>query len=630
MPTSVTTRHRKQRDILTHPAIMADPSNPWLICGDLNVHLYDASLPGTDRDFAADLWKQHHDLVHLTTERTSDHYSYTPSPTFKSTQCHRTTIDYVLGNDAGAELAQASGQFFLPRLWTDHHLVYVDLTLQRPTMGPGTWCFNNQLLGSELFMAQLEQLLAAFHSRRKRPDLSPQEQWEDMKTSVQILATNGGTTLISYAEIAKRTCNVTIPRGVDMAPGKDTFFGATKPTFETLFEEPDLMARKTISDAERILEAALDPSNVLLTVPTKFFENIVEAYKVVQNNLGPVIGISPVQGDFQKKEMLMLDIKFKNEADSRTAIDTGVVIEGMTFKATPANAGGMAPTELVRLHISRVPKVDDKELITGLKESCSNYGEVMQISKYTRGGFFEGEVSVLLDRSSAAKPSTGDEVSIEEESRFLPLSRMMYLTQWDVTAPVRYRGAPKLCFHCRRTDHQIKDCPKWAEVICYRCKGHGHIKRFCRAKLLNKNEHKHEATTLATDTSDATADPSQLPKNPTLEMDNITGTTEPLEESPDNTQTDSDVDMDPEHADSMTTITTEDEPMLDSVTGTPDEDEDTIVTVRLKDRTSTGNGNAGTAASKHATYAIGTSMKTDTMEEMTEHREETIASPSGI
>ncbi|ORX42718.1 hypothetical protein DM01DRAFT_1378998 [Hesseltinella vesiculosa] len=204
----------------------------------------------------------------------------------------------------------------------------------------------------------------------------------------------------------------------------------------------------------------------------------------------------------------------------------------------------------------------------------------------------------------------------------------MYLTQWDVTAPVRYRGAPRPCFHCRRTDHRVKDCPKWAEVICYRCKGHGHIKRFCRAKLLNKNEHKHEATTLATDTSDATADPSQLPKNPTLEMDNITGTTEPLEESPDNTQTDSDVDMDPEHADSMTTITTEDEPMLDSVTGTPDEDEDTIVTVRLKDRTSTGNGNAGTAASKHATYAIGTSMKTDTMEEMTEHQEETIASPS--
>ncbi|ORX51163.1 hypothetical protein DM01DRAFT_1375444 [Hesseltinella vesiculosa] len=177
MPTSVTTRHRKQRDILTHPAIMADSSNPWLICGDLNVHLYDASLPGTDRDFAADLWKQHHDLVRLTTERTSDHYSYTPSPTFKSTQCHRTTIDYVLGNDAGAELAQASGQFFLPRLWTDHHLVYVDLTLQRPTM---------------------EQLLAAFHSRRKRPDLSPQEQWEDMMTSVQILATNVMNTLYFF------------------------------------------------------------------------------------------------------------------------------------------------------------------------------------------------------------------------------------------------------------------------------------------------------------------------------------------------------------------------------------------------------------------------------------------------
>ncbi|ORX48055.1 hypothetical protein DM01DRAFT_1135245 [Hesseltinella vesiculosa] len=107
----------------------------------------------------------------------------------------------VLGDDAGAELAQASGQFFLPRLWTDHHLVYVDLTLQRPTMGPGTWRFNNQLLGSELFMAQLEQLLAAFHSRRKRPDLSPQKQWEDMKTSVQILATNVSRKLkVSQAE----------------------------------------------------------------------------------------------------------------------------------------------------------------------------------------------------------------------------------------------------------------------------------------------------------------------------------------------------------------------------------------------------------------------------------------------
>ncbi|ORX42721.1 hypothetical protein DM01DRAFT_1379002 [Hesseltinella vesiculosa] len=95
-----------------------------------------------------------------------------------------------------------------------------------------------------------------------------------------------------------------------MAPGKDTFFGATKPSFETLFEEPDLMARKTISDAERILEAALDLSNVLQTVPTKFFTNIVEVYQVVQDKLGPVVGISPVQSDFHKKDMLMLDTEF--------------------------------------------------------------------------------------------------------------------------------------------------------------------------------------------------------------------------------------------------------------------------------------------------------------------------------
>ncbi|ORX42719.1 hypothetical protein DM01DRAFT_1340988 [Hesseltinella vesiculosa] len=77
----------------------------------------------------------------------------------------------------------------------------------------------------------------------------------------------------------------------------------------------------------------------------------------------------------------------------------------------------MAPTNLVRLHNSRVPKVGNKELIYGLKESCGNYGELMQISKYTRGGFFEGEVSVLLDRSSQAKTTTEDET--EEEERFL-------------------------------------------------------------------------------------------------------------------------------------------------------------------------------------------------------------------
>ncbi|ORX41824.1 hypothetical protein DM01DRAFT_1274501, partial [Hesseltinella vesiculosa] len=167
-----------------------------------------------------------------------------------------------------------------------------------------------------------------------------------------------------------------------------------------LYEEPDLMARKTISDAERILEAALDPDNVLLTLPTRFFENVVQVYKVVQDKLGPVVGISPVQGDFQKKDLVMLDIKFQNSADSRKAIEIGITIEGMTFKATPASAGGKNPPKMVRLYISRVPKVEDQELIEGLKDSCANYGQVMQISKYTRGGFFEGEVSVMVDRSN--------------------------------------------------------------------------------------------------------------------------------------------------------------------------------------------------------------------------------------
>ncbi|ORX42717.1 hypothetical protein DM01DRAFT_1274772, partial [Hesseltinella vesiculosa] len=165
-----------------------------------------------------------------------------------------------------------------------------------------------------------------------------------------------------------------------------------------LYEDPSLAERMRRYKAEKLVQEALDPRCVLFELPTKFFDRITQVYDLIEKEIGPTLGITPIQQDARKRDCVLLEVLFQKEEHTLKALRQGMKVEGLTHFASPAaNEGLSIPMKMVRVNFSRTPKGSDEEILNGLKESCAVYGEVVQISKITRGGFFEGQTSVLLD-----------------------------------------------------------------------------------------------------------------------------------------------------------------------------------------------------------------------------------------
>lgn len=119
-------------------------------------------------------------------------------------------------------------------------------------------------------------------------------------------------------------------------------------------------------------------------------------------------------------------------------------------------------------------------LVTKLCSSMSLYGKVLQIKMLSRDGFFEGEVSVVLQRKAS------------DSDFYKPLQRMLFLEEWDVLVPARYTGADKICYFCRKSGHMKNDCPVLKEIICRRCQRTGHTQRRCTTII--EDERRMEST----------------------------------------------------------------------------------------------------------------------------------------
>ncbi|CAO3641225.1 unnamed protein product [Cunninghamella echinulata] len=125
---------------------------------------------------------------------------------------------------------------------------------------------------------------------------------------------------------------------------------------------------------------------------------------------------------------------------------------------------------MVRVLLDYIPK-KQAELVDGIFLSMSIYGKVCQIKKLTNDGYFEGQVSVLLDTNNT-----------DEAQKYQPLQRMLYLSFWNSYMPASYKGAPPVCFQCRQSGHIRKDYPMMKQITYSRCLHKGHIARFCKEK----------------------------------------------------------------------------------------------------------------------------------------------------
>jgi hypothetical protein len=235
---------------------------------------------------------------------------------------------------------------------------------------------------------------------------------------------------------------------------------------ETLYEDENLGDQLRAQRAASIIQQALHPDTVLFTFAANMFKDRTEAYKAIENGIGAAKGFRPISmyGNQQRKE-LIIEAKFREKGDAQKAIREGFAHLGIQYRGSPSNDG--AENKLTKISFSHLPLEDPEDLCSGLQNSLQYYGRVVQIKRSTKDGHFEGDASVILDRT----PIKGKE--------FQELKRMMYLMEWDIHAPASFKGAPPVCFQCRQVGHIKAECPRLASIKCFQCQKRGHTARKC-------------------------------------------------------------------------------------------------------------------------------------------------------
>jgi hypothetical protein len=255
---------------------------------------------------------------------------------------------------------------------------------------------------------------------------------------------------------------------------------------EVIFEDDDLKSEILVRKATAIVQQALSSGSVLFSFPGRLFGDRVDAYKVIQEQVGANVQFRPIStwrenagGD------LLVEATFKAKVDATKAVSDGVTVNGVVYKAvsTCSGSGVSVGGNLTHVQFTMLNAIPDEHtFLVDMLDSLAFYGKVYQLKKYSRKGYFEGKMSVLLDTSVGMKGEDGEVLPSQ------PLSRMLYLNAWDSFAPAQFKNAPPVCHFCRLSGHVRKDCPELAKRVCFSCREHGHTARFCKVKSKSKQD----------------------------------------------------------------------------------------------------------------------------------------------
>jgi hypothetical protein len=249
-----------------------------------------------------------------------------------------------------------------------------------------------------------------------------------------------------------------------------------------IYEHADLNVQILARKAASIVRQALTPGSVLFSFPPRLFKSRSEAYDLIAKQCGAVSGVRPISMYAGKASGdLLVEVKFVVPESTTKAVSVGVSVGDLSFKATPST-DSMSNSNLVhvKLNLLRIP--DEETFVADLKRSLRYYGQVYQIKKFLFHGYFEGEISVLLDVSSGFIDDKGELMSSQ------PLANNLYLEEWDCFAAATFKGAAPVCHWCRLAGHIRDNCPDLANRKCFNCKARGHTSRFCKVEPLTEGE----------------------------------------------------------------------------------------------------------------------------------------------
>jgi hypothetical protein len=282
---------------------------------------------------------------------------------------------------------------------------------------------------------------------------------------------------VSWTTIVARGAS----KKVLVTPGRRNVDNSAIPLVgEVIFEDDDLKSEILVRKAAALVEQALSSGSVLFSFPGKLFPDRFAAYKAIQEQIDSKVQFRPISawgktagGD------LLVEATFRLKADALKAVGSGIMVNGIVYKAVSTSSGSGASVGNSLTHVqftllNAIPNEDT--FLVDLLDSLAFYGKVYQLKKFTSKGYFEGKMSVLIDTSVGMEGEDGEVVPPQ------PLTRMLYLSAWDMFAPAQFKNAPPVCHFCRLSGHVRKDCPELAKRTCFSCREKGHTARFCKVK----------------------------------------------------------------------------------------------------------------------------------------------------
>ncbi|KAG2193798.1 hypothetical protein INT47_009940 [Mucor saturninus] len=277
---------------------------------------------------------------------------------------------------------------------------------------------------------------------------------------------------LSWSTVAARGASKKVLRPLPVPSETDERY---KLQGKVIYQHADLDYQIMMRQAAAIVKQALTPGSVLLSLPAVLFQHRSDAYKLIEEQCGAVQGFRPISNYATRSAgEIMVEVKFKQPTSTTRAITQGVIVKELLFKGSPSIPSGNKTLVHVKLTLLRIP--DQETFLADLKRSLRYYGEVYQVKEYTCAGYFEGELSVILDISAGYIDGTGVKVNNE------PLTNNLYLEEWDCFASATFKGSPTVCHWCRLAGHVRSKCPELAKTKCFSCHGNGHTAKFCKKK----------------------------------------------------------------------------------------------------------------------------------------------------
>ncbi|KAG2224705.1 hypothetical protein INT45_009020 [Circinella minor] len=172
-------------------------SGPTLIIGDFNLHLHEV-VPVAIRPWTQFLYDNYANCFSL--DQPDVLAPSSAAPTFtRGTQ--RTIIDYMFIQAKHRSCVIHTEQ--QPVSWSDHEILMLDYKINSLDCGPGVWRFNSTLLDHEELRLLLHEAITQFLDMTDHLTISPDLQWDQLKTVIKETAVQYSRRHSSYFK--KRT-----------------------------------------------------------------------------------------------------------------------------------------------------------------------------------------------------------------------------------------------------------------------------------------------------------------------------------------------------------------------------------------------------------------------------------------